>query len=128
MPARTTSLVITALALVQLALGVALIFLPQETAAVLFAKTGAPPVLVSLVGACLFGFGQLNWMTRHNPIGGLYGRPALMANLTHFFIGGLALARASETPGLWGAAAFYLAGAAFYGLLLVRPPVAAARG
>lgn len=124
MRARTTFLIVSAIAAAQLVLGVGLIFLPQETAAVLFPEADAPPVLLSLVGAALFGFGQLSWMTRHNPIGGLYGRPALMANLVHFVIGGLALAKVAETPGLWSATAFYLAGAAFYGLLLYRPPTA----
>lgn len=123
MPPRVVSIVVAILTLVQFGLGVALIFLPEEVAAGVF--PGAPPVLVSLVGAALFGFGQLNWMTRQSPMGGIYGRPVVMANLVHFVVGGLALARAAVTPTLWGVAAFYLAGAVFYGALLFLSPRAA---
>ena len=126
MNVRTVSAIVTVFALVQIALAVLLVFAPAETASVLFAGTEVPPVLLSLVGAALFGFGQLGWMTRQTPLGGIYGRPALMANLGHFVIGGLALARAADTPVLWGAAAFYLVGAVFYGALLFSAPKAPA--
>lgn len=122
MSARLISTIVTFFALAQLVLGIALIFLPEEIAGLLFADADAPSVLLSLIGAALFGFGQLNWMMRQQPIGGIYGRPVLMANLVHFVVGGLALAKAAATPGLWGAAAFYLAGAVFYGLLLFKSP------
>lgn len=122
MSLRTVSAVVTVLSLLQILLGVVLVFAPQETAAFFFAEGGAPPVLLSLVGAALFGFGQLNWMTRQQPLGGIYGRPVVMANLGHFVVGGLALARAATTPVLWGVATFYLAGAVFYGALLFTSP------
>ena len=122
MPSRLRSLLVTALALVELVLGTVLIFAPEEAAGVLFGSGSVPPVALSLVGAALFGFGMLNWMTRHQPVGGIYGRPAVIANLVHYVVGGLALARAAVMPALWVTAAFYLAGALFYGALLFRSP------
>ena len=118
MPSR----VVATIAVVESVLGVALIFFPSEAARLLFPETAAPPVVLSLIGAALFGFGQLNWMTREAPMGGIYGRPVVMANLVHFVVGGLALLRAAETTALWAVAAFYLAGAVFYGALLLRSP------
>ncbi len=125
MTGRTVSAVITVLALAQIALGIGLIFAPAEAAGLLFTDAGTPPVLLSLVGAALFGFGQLNWLTRRMPVGGIYGRPVVMANLSHFVVGGLALLRAADTPLLWSLCAFYLTGAVFYGLLLFTSPKAA---
>jgi hypothetical protein len=36
---------------------------------------------------------MLNWMAKGTIIGGIYNRPIAIANLTHFLIGGLALAK-----------------------------------
>jgi hypothetical protein len=41
--------------------------------------------------AIIISFAMLNWTARANLIGGIYGRPIAIGNLTHFVIGALAL-------------------------------------
>lgn len=76
--------------------GLAATFLPQE----LLAAAGVPasgvlPVIVQLAGALYLGFALLDWMARDSPIGGIYNRPVALANQFHFFVGALALMKAS---------------------------------
>jgi hypothetical protein len=88
--------ILTLTALFLILLGVALNFLPQETA-VLLGLPGSPAltaVLQCLAGA-LIGVGFLNWFSRGNPMGGIYSRPLAMANLLLFAIGALSLLRAA---------------------------------
>ncbi len=42
-------------------------------------------------GAFNFAMGIQNWMSRAGLIGGIYNRPLVMANLTYFFMFGLAI-------------------------------------
>ena len=72
--------------------GVGLTFFPQETLARIDAQPGGPIVLLlQVLGAGFIGFATLNWMSRGAPMGGIYGRPVSMANLSHFVIGASAL-------------------------------------
>ena len=118
MPALTLP---TTVALGLLGLGVLFVFAPEEVGPVLTGR--ADPLAFSLLGAALVGLGAVNWMTRHQPLGGIYGRPVVVANFAHFVIGGLTLLRAGldgEATGWgWALAASYLAGALAYGALLV---------
>lgn len=106
------------------------IFAPQEVAEVLGSRGRlAGPVLVQLLGAALFGLGFLDWFSRYSAIGGIYGRPVLVANLSFFFIAATTLGRHAGGDG--GPAAWLLAGvtgllAAWFGKLLFFPPDAAA--
>lgn len=106
-------------------LGALFVFAPEESAVAL-TRQETPALAFSLLGAALFGLGMMDWLTRRAPIGGIYGRPVLMANLVHFVIGGLALLRAGldgvGTGWLWALCAVYLGGAAFYGALLFTSP------
>lgn len=79
-------------------LGVALTFLPHEIAGVFaISPAGALPLFLQLLGALYFAYGMLNWVAKANPMGGIYGRPIGMANLVHFTIGGLTLAKGVMT-------------------------------
>ena len=126
MPSRSSISALVALGL--LLLGAALVFAPAEAAALVTGRGDAPDLAFSLLGAALVGLGAMNWMARRAPIGGIYGRPVLTANLAHFVIGGLALLRVgldgAGTGWLWALCAAYLAGAAFYGALLFSGPKA----
>lgn len=88
------------------AAGMALIFAPQEALAALHA-TGAPIdiLVLQLLGSALFGFAMLNWMNRFATIGGIYGRPLVVANLGHTMTAALlalqALRRGASGPLLW---------------------------
>lgn len=125
MNARLTTATITVFAVVLMGGGVALTFLPEEIGSAVFGPD-APGIVLAVLGGALFGLGLLNWMTRRAPIGGIYGRPVLMANLVHFTVAGLALLRmALDEPvgvGFWAITLVYLAGLAFYGLLLFKGP------
>lgn len=113
--------------------GAILIFAPDEVAALVGSGQEEGAALwLTLLGAALFGHGQLNWMQRNAPLGGIYGRPVVMANLAHFVVGGLALLRycldGNAHAAYWVAAIVYLAGAGFFGrLLFAAPPQASTR-
>lgn len=129
MMSRSVSILLSGIALGLLGLGVAFVFLPEEAAAALTGR-GAP-LAFSLLGGALFGLGMMTWMTRHAPIGGIYGRPVLVANLGHFVVGGLALVRlgldGEATGWTWALCMFYLVGAVFFGGLLLARRVETAR-
>jgi hypothetical protein len=59
-------------------------------------------------------------------LGGIYGRPVVLANLVLYFVGGLTLIRALQDPAasraLWLVAAPALGLAVVYGVLLLRGP------
>lgn len=70
--------------------GIVLIFMPAESAA--FAGYDkANILLLQLLGAVYFAFAMINWTAKANLIGGIYGRPIAIGNLTHFLTGALAL-------------------------------------
>jgi hypothetical protein len=86
------------------------IFAPQEFAQFL-GRGGQPesPVVVQLLGAGLFALGFLDWFSRFSAIGGIHGRPVLMANLSFFFIAATTLGRHASSGG-GGPVAWLLAG------------------
>jgi hypothetical protein len=97
-----------------------LLFAGDEIAARL---TGAPTAtvaaLVQLYGSALLGFAMLNWMNRMSRIGGILGRPLLVANLAHAATAFLLLVRpalaAPSEPALTVPAAAYLVLAVAFG-------------
>ena len=103
-------------------LGVGATFLPQE----ILARAGALPigfsvVLVQIAGALYLGFAMLNWMAQGNIIGGIYGRPVAIGNLTHFTIAALALVKSilagSGAPEVIVGAAAYAVFAVLFGII-----------
>ena len=74
--------------------GLALTFGPD--AALAWAGASAAPIdlwLAQLLGAALLGLAFLNWVQRHTLVGGIYGRPLLLANLMFVTIAFFASAR-----------------------------------
>jgi hypothetical protein len=104
------------------------LFAPQEIAEALGIRgQQAAPVLVQLLGAGLFGLGFLDWFSRFSAVGGIYGRPVLLANLSFFFIAATTLGRHAASAG-GGLVAWLLAGlaglmAAWFGRRLLFAPV-----
>jgi uncharacterized membrane protein len=87
-------IILTAAAIVLLATGLALDFLPQETAAAL----GLPPaaavtLILQTLAAALLGLGFLNWFSRANPMGGIYSRPLALCDLLLFGVTAVTLVR-----------------------------------
>lgn len=72
--------------------GFCVLLLPQEVLGLFdVAPTGPLPVLMQLLAAALFAFAMVNWTARGTTVGGIYGRPIAIGNLTHFFVGGMTL-------------------------------------
>ncbi len=77
-----------------------LLFAPEE----LLLYAGEQPstlsaAILQVVGSALFGFAHLNWMNRHGVIGGIYGRPVVLANFAHAATAALMLGHvAIRTP------------------------------
>jgi hypothetical protein len=87
-----TKMIMTSSAIVLGIAGLTLIFLPKETL-LWFGFTFSKNIelVFQLVGALYSSLAFLNWMVKSSPIGGIYNRPIVVANLSHFMIGGLAL-------------------------------------
>ena len=90
---------------------------------------GVPPSaawLGQLLGAAWLGVAALNWLQRSTVLGGIYGRPIVLANLALYLVSALSLLRVlvgGDVPrALWGALAPAVLFAAAYGVLLVRGP------
>jgi len=134
MSAQTRAdLLLTAAALAYLAGALPLVFAPDEVLRALGEDPSPLAALVAqLAGAALFGFAMLDWMSRGSLIGGIYGRPLVVANLAHAFIAAIALGRHALDqpigPAILVALAVYAALAIGFGYKLFATPAAATRG
>lgn len=123
----STRLLLQSSALLLVFLGILLSFLPAEIASFMgFTQGLAIQVVLQLLGAVYFGFGMLNYMSKRAVVGGIYGRPLVVGNFSHFLIAALALLKAQDLlstyPWLWAlASAFGLLAVAFGRLLFVQP-------
>lgn len=127
-----TRILLGSSALVMGLAGFAATFLPHE---LLDALGVAPdpilPVVFQLLGAGWFAFAMMNWTARGNAMGGIYGRPLALGNLTHFLMGALALTKAAAN-GTTGArllplAVIYVVFAVAFAVVFFRNPIPVAR-
>jgi hypothetical protein len=91
-----SKIVVTASAVFLVGTGLALNFLPQEVAAAL--GLGAAPMVVlilQVLAAALLGMGFLNWLSKGNPMGGIYSRPLALENLLLYGVAAISLDRAA---------------------------------
>ena len=107
--------------------GLVFAFAPDEVLLRL-GVVAAPPLLhwlLELLGGALLGLAIMNAMQRYAMVGGVYGRPLLVANLSVLSVGGMSSLR------LWGqsgdqrvlvAAVISCALLAAYGRLLFKSP------
>ena len=83
--------------------------------------------LGQLLGSAWLGVAALNWASRATILGGIYGRPIVLANLAIYFTGVLVMlgaARRATLPGaVWAAVALAAVLALTYGWLLWRGPL-----
>ena len=110
-----------------LAGGVGLLFAPDVLLPALI--PGFPPSaawLGQLLAAAWLGVGALNWLQRGTVLGGIYGRPNVLANLALYFVSASSLVRpltsGAAPPVLWLVAVPAAALAMAYGALLLRGP------
>lgn len=123
-----TKLLMMASAILMGIAGIVLSFGPQEVLVGLGQDYNQISVIaLQLMGALYFGFAITNWIAKGTIIGGIYGRPISIGNFTHFFVGGLALAKAymngSKLPLIiLLAAIIYLVFAILFGYVLLTHP------
>ncbi|TFI59089.1 hypothetical protein E2493_06065 [Sphingomonas parva] len=120
---------LTVTSLVLSASGLGALFAPAELAGLLVSSAAPPLALViQLTASGLLGFAILNWMSRRNRIGGIYGRPLGLANLLLFAIAALSLGKAiaagTLSPAAWPACLLLaLFAASFAWLVFVHDPL-----
>jgi hypothetical protein len=81
--------------------------------------------LGQLLGAAWLGLAALNWINRRLILGGVFGRPIVLANAIHYFISAMVLIRAvirQPEASVELAAIPAIALAVAYGALLFRGP------
>jgi hypothetical protein len=124
-----TNILMTASAIVLALAGVLLTFMPTETLRFVRPDIPDPSLLVwQVLGALCFSYAMLNWMTRAGKFGGIYNRPIVVANLTHFTIAALALdkgllADPSASGMQWVIAGAYTILAIAFGAMLFHDPL-----
>ena len=89
-----TKLLMVSSALIMGITGIVLTFLPQETAK-FFGWPASSAIAIQVIGALYFGFAMTNWIAKSHLIGGIYGRPVLIGNISHYIIAALALVKFS---------------------------------
>ena len=78
-----TKSLMTLSAIILALIGISLIFLPKEILDYLeLSVSETLQLLMQIIGSLYFAFAILNWMSKGSLIGGIYGRPIAMANLT----------------------------------------------
>ncbi len=108
--------------------GLVLLFAPD---AILPRAVAAFPATATWIGQLIaagwLALAALNWMSRSTLLGGIYGRPVVMANALFYFIGATTLVRVVLGPPhlvlLWWIAVPVAAFAGVYAWLLFRGPI-----
>jgi hypothetical protein len=121
-----TKLLMTVSSVMLLAAGIAITFLPQEILAHFTAQPNQElTITLQILGAFYFAFGMVNWLAKESLLGGIYGRPIVVGNVTHFLIGALALVKGITLHNsilLWIAAAVYAVFTAAFTLVMYTQP------
>lgn len=106
--------------------GIAMLFVPDAVLRVFLSQQQAPVWPVQLLAAAWCGFAALNWASRGTILGGIYGRPLVVANFVHFLIAALILVRTAVAGALdstmWVVLVIIALLAAAYGLRLFAGP------
>ena len=92
--------------------------------------TGSATLLFQVMGGLYLGFGMLNWMAKAGLIGGIYNRPLVIANFTHFLVVALALIKVLTSQQdmplvVWVAGLLYGVFALLFGIIMFRHPLKA---
>lgn len=122
-----STIVTRASALLLAAAGLATLFLPDAVLGLL--APGLPPGVAwlgQLLASAWLAVAVLNWLQRHATLGGIYGRPTVLANLALYGVSSLALLGAARHGALPRIGLLILVPtgllAIVYGILLLRGP------
>ncbi len=118
-----TKLIMTISSAIMGAIGIVLTFIPSEILTYLSNEPSSGIAVISLqmAGALYFGFAMINWIAKANLIGGIYGRPIAVGNLTHFFVGAMALTKAGNLLLLPLTIIYAVLAAAFFIVFVTHP-------
>ena len=108
-------------------LGLAFLFAPKEIMNFYNATSGnVTEPFIQLLGAALLGLAVSNWIAKHLPMGGIYGRPIMAGNLAHFGIGFFSLAKSvwsrPDNEALWILLIVYALFSIAFGVLIFYSP------
>lgn len=121
-----TKTLMTAAALLMGLAAIMTTFFPLEIAGY-FGLGEANSLLFQLLGALYFGFAMVNWLSKSNLIGGIYGRAIAMGNFSHFMIMGITLtkwlAKNDATIGMMVLTGIYVLFAVLFGVVLFANPI-----
>jgi hypothetical protein len=116
-------IIATTSALVFAAAGMLLLFASDEVLPrILSGIPGEATWIGQVLGAAWLGIAALNWLSRGSVVGGIYGRPIVMANAVTYFITTTVLFK-SPSAGAPVAAVLPAIFALMYGVLLFRGPL-----
>jgi hypothetical protein len=82
-------------------------------------------VFIQALGALYLAFAMLDWMSRGATIGGIYGRPLVVANFLYFTMTGIVLVRwaaAGAPPGILVLAGLHVLFAVCFGAVMFGSP------
>lgn len=110
-------------------IGLALTFSPNEAAAMAGLQVNQLwQVILQLLGGLYFSLAIINWMAKGAAIGGIYNKPILIGNLSHFVITAITLAKMLLNShgmhySVYLLAAAYSVFAILFGMIFFRSPV-----
>jgi len=122
---KHSPMLITLYAAALLLLGAVLLFIPTAFSGIVGQTDSGSVVFVQLLAAAVIGFAATNWIARHSPLGGIYGRAIILGNQSFSLIGTFVLLRrVSEEPtfGGWVLLSVLASGAILHSVLLLRGP------
>ncbi len=107
--------------------GVMCLFLPDEILKLYNPSTIYTHGLMNqLLGASFLALALLDWYSKHNVLGGIYGRPVVAANYVHFVIGSLVMAKAAigqtSNVAIWVTMVVYVLFAIAFSLMMFGKP------
>jgi uncharacterized membrane protein YoaK (UPF0700 family) len=123
----STKYIMASSALLLIAAGLICSFFPQELAVWLeISSDQIVPMILKIAGALYFAFGMVNWTAKETLLGGIYGRPVVIGNMSHFVIGALALLKGvslqSHPPAVIVITVIYTIYAIVFGWIFFRTP------
>jgi hypothetical protein len=108
--------------------GIVALFAPEVLLSAISMAFVTPHWPVQLLAAAWLGLAIFNWMTRGFAMGGIYGRPVVLTNFTHYFVAAMATVRPVLAGGRPGPVVvlvvFGLFAVAYGYLLFARGPAA----
>lgn len=106
--------------------GLLLLFAPEILGTMDADQSVSVRLIVQILGGALFGLAMLDWNSRASMIGGIYGRPIVLANFACFFVAAMSILRTGTKEmlptGIWivgGVAALF---AIAFGLRIYGSP------